>query len=76
MLKVNIYEAKTQLSRLIDAARRGEEVIIARDNKPMVRLVPFEGALAKGRHIGSAKGQVQIADDFDAPIPGMSEYEP
>jgi prevent-host-death family protein len=76
MIKLNVYDAKTQLSRLIDAARRGEEVIIARDNKPMVRLVPIDGPGPSGRRIGSARGQIKIAEDFDAPIPGLEDYQP
>jgi prevent-host-death family protein len=75
MTVVNIYEAKTQLSRLIDAARRGEDIVIAKDSTPMVRLVPVEGP-GVIRRLGTAKGKVVIADDFDAPIPGMSEFEP
>jgi prevent-host-death family protein len=73
--KVNIYAAKTHLSRLIDAALRGEDVVIARDNEPVVRLVPIRAAGAKTRRLGSAKGKVRIADDFDAPLPDMDDYQ-
>jgi prevent-host-death family protein len=60
----NIHEAKTQLSKLIDRALKGEEVIIARAGTPMVRLVPIvqDNAPRKG---GQWKGKVRIADDFD-----------
>jgi antitoxin (DNA-binding transcriptional repressor) of toxin-antitoxin stability system len=75
MATVNIYAAKTSLSRLIDAALRGEEVVIARDNKPLVRLVPVNAAESRPRRLGSARGQIQIADDFDAPLADMKDYE-
>lgn len=65
---LNLYEAKTQLSRLVDRAASGESIVIAKDGKPMARLVPFEGAV-KRRMPGAWKGQVRIADDFDAPLP-------
>jgi prevent-host-death family protein len=65
---LNLYEAKTQLSRLVDRAAGGENIIIAKDGKPMARLVPFEGA-AKRRVPGAWKGRMRIADDFDAPLP-------
>lgn len=62
--QVNVYEAKTQLSRLIDRAMAGEDVVIARAGTPMVRLVPV-GARPSGRTPGSARGQIRIAADFD-----------
>jgi prevent-host-death family protein len=58
----NVAEAKAQFSTLIRKALQGEDVVIARDNKPLLRLVPFDVA---GRKPGSAKGQIVIADDFD-----------
>jgi prevent-host-death family protein len=60
----NIHEAKTQLSKLIDRAMMGEEVIIARAGTPMVRLVPVDQNSAP-RKGGQWKGKVRIADDFD-----------
>ena len=61
---VNVYEAKTQLSRLIDRAMAGEDVVISRAGKPMVRLVPVPQRPAR-RVPGSARGQIRIAADFD-----------
>ena len=60
----NIHEAKSQLSKLIEHAMRGEEVIIAKAGQPMVRLVPIhrDESPRKG---GQWKGRVKIADDFD-----------
>jgi prevent-host-death family protein len=60
----NIHEAKTQLSRLVERALEGEEVIIARAGKPAVRLVPIRGS-DKPRRGGQWKGKVRIAEDFD-----------
>ncbi len=60
----NIHEAGSQLSKLIDHALNGEEVIIARDGRPIVRLVPIH-ADKSPRQGGQWKGRVRIADDFD-----------
>lgn len=65
---VNIHEAKTHLSRLLERVRLGEEVIIAKAGKPVARLVAVSEK-PKRRVPGSAKGQIWIADDFDAPLP-------
>ncbi len=70
---VNVHEAKTHLSRLIEEALAGEEIIIARGNEPVVRLVLVESARRK-RTLGWAKGQIQIAEDFDAPLDDFEEY--
>ncbi|GAB6040687.1 type II toxin-antitoxin system Phd/YefM family antitoxin [Endothiovibrio diazotrophicus] len=63
-MQVNVHDAKSQLSALIARAEEGEEVVIARANKPAVRLVPVNPA-AGGRRLGEAKGLVTIAADFD-----------
>lgn len=69
MKTVNIHEAKTTLSALIAAAEAGEEVIISRANKPVVRLVPVQAKPAR-RVSGLHKGNVlHISEDFDAPLP-------
>jgi prevent-host-death family protein len=60
----NIHEAKSQLSKLVEHAMAGEEVIIARAGQPMVRLVPIHADEAP-RQGGQWKGRVRIADDFD-----------
>ncbi len=64
MKSTNIHEAKSQLSKLVERALAGEEVIIARAGKPVVRLVPIRESDAP-RKGGQWKGKVRIADDFD-----------
>jgi prevent-host-death family protein len=68
MQTVNIHEAKTRFSRLVDAAASGEEIVIAKAGKPAARLVPMERPKVT-RRFGGLKGKVRIADDFDAPLP-------
>ena len=68
MLIVNIHEAKTQFSKLIEAVASGEEVVIARAGKPTAKLVPITSAKPV-RKPGSLKGKIHIPDDFDAPLP-------
>ena len=67
-VQVNIYEAKTHLSKLLVRVREGEEIVIAKAGKPIARLVPVVERPAR-RLPGSAKGEVSIAPDFDAPLP-------
>lgn len=65
---VNIYEAKTKLSKLVDVAAEGEDVVIARNGKPVARLT----ALKPEKHplkLGLLNGKGWIADDFDGPLP-------
>ena len=61
---VNIHEAKTQLSALVARAEAGEEIVISRANKPVVRLVPVQSEQVQ-RRLGEAKGMVRMAPDFD-----------
>ena len=61
---VNIHEAKTQLSALVARAEAGEEIVISRANKPVVRLVPVQSEQGQ-RRLGEAKGMVRMAPDFD-----------
>jgi prevent-host-death family protein len=68
MVKVNLYEAKTNLSELVERAASGEEIVIAKAGKPRARLVPIESAIRE-RRPGRARGQIRIAADFDAPLP-------
>jgi prevent-host-death family protein len=68
MQTVNIHEAKTQFSRLVDAAASGEEIVIAKAGKPTARLVPMERAKVM-RRFGGLKGKVRVAENFDAPLP-------
>jgi prevent-host-death family protein len=65
-MQINIQDAKTQLSRLIDAALAGEEIIIARAGAPCVRLVSVADA---ARTPGAAKGKARITDAFFEPLP-------
>lgn len=74
MKVVNVHEAKTHLSRLIQEALDGEEIVIARGNEPLVRLVLVESARPK-RSLGWAKGQVTMAPDFDEPLDDFSDYQ-
>jgi prevent-host-death family protein len=68
MLIVNMHEAKSQLSALVEAALRGEEIVIARAGKPVARLVPYQ-ATTEPRRPGGWEDKVWISDDFDAPLP-------
>ena len=69
MSSVNIHEAKTHFSKLVDAAISGEEIIIAKAGKPVARLVPLDAAEPAGIRFGLLKGEIEIAEDFDAPLP-------
>jgi prevent-host-death family protein len=66
--QVNVYEAKTKLSQLLDEAVGGEDIVIARAGRPLVRLVPVEQS-RKPRKPGGWKGKVWTSDDFDDPLP-------
>jgi prevent-host-death family protein len=68
MRMVNIHAAKTQLSRLVEAAAAGEEIIIAKAGKPVARLGPLLGARPK-RRLGILAGKLRVPEDFDAPLP-------
>jgi prevent-host-death family protein len=68
---VNVYEAKTHLSQLLDRAAAGEEIVIARAGRPIARLVPL-GEASSQRTPGAWRGKVSIADDFDE-LPGDVE---
>jgi len=65
---VNIHEAKTHLSRLVERVEAGEEVVIARAGRPVARLVPYRVHRAP-RVPGAWEGQIWMSDDFDAPLP-------
>lgn len=73
---VNIYDAKTQLSRLVDQAPQGEDVVIARSGKPVARLTRLVPQ-PKKRRLGLLDGQFKIPDDFNAPLPAdvLSAFE-
>ena len=65
MRVVNIHQAKTHLSKLVEEVEEGEEVIIARAGKPVARLVPLQ----RPRRLGLLQGRITVPDDFDAPLP-------
>jgi len=64
---INLYEAKTQLSRLVERAAAGEEIVIAKAGRPVARLVPL--AKSGPRRLDLLSGQVRVGSDFDAPLP-------
>lgn len=73
MVVSNVHNAKTNLSKLIERAEAGEEVVIARNGKPAVRLVPVERKLRPSRRpdglpgwMGSMKDEIWVGPDFDA----------
>ncbi len=67
MPTVNIHEAKTHLSRLVERAARGEILVIAKAGRPMVKLVPISHAeTAKPKKLGFLKGAFKVPDDFDS----------
>jgi len=67
-MEVNVHEAKTHLSKLLERVALGEEVIIAKAGKPVAKLVPLD-AQPKTRILGSAKGEFVVPDDFNDPLP-------
>ncbi|MBI0539656.1 type II toxin-antitoxin system Phd/YefM family antitoxin [Roseomonas sp. KE2513] len=70
METVNIHAAKTQLSRLVDAAAAGQEIVIARAGKPVAKLVPLSNLAPKLRRVlGAMAGRLRVPTDFDAPLP-------
>lgn len=66
----NIHEAKTHLSRLVERAAAGEEIVIGKAGKPVARLVPYQPVRAK-RKPGAWKGKVRISPSFDKPDPEL-----
>jgi prevent-host-death family protein len=74
--QVNIFEAKTNLSKLITLVEQGQDVVIARAGKPVARLTRLEPK-KKPIRFGALKGKIWIADDFDAPLPDdvLDEFE-
>ena len=72
MIIENMYQAKSHLSRLVERALSGEEVVLAKAGKPLVRLVPVEEA-AEPLKMGLLRGKVHIADDFDKLSPEIEE---
>jgi prevent-host-death family protein len=73
---VNVHQAKTHLSRLLEEVAAGGEVVIAKAGRPVARLVPLE-TVVRRKKLGLLKGQFVVPDDFDAPLPSevLAEFE-
>jgi prevent-host-death family protein len=69
METINIHDAKTQFSRLVDEASTGKEIVIAKAGRPTARLVPLAPQNQPARRFGGLKGKIQIFDDFNEPLP-------
>lgn len=65
---INIHEAKTHLSRIVEEVAAGKEIVIAKAGKPMARLVPMQPGVTK-KHLGLLKGKIKIPADFNKPLP-------
>lgn len=76
MTVVNVYDAKTQLSKLIEEAAAGHDVVIARGGKPVARLTRL-GAPKRKLRFGVLKGRIKVLEDFDAPLPSdvLAQFE-
>jgi prevent-host-death family protein len=76
MTVVNIYDAKTQLSKLIEQAAAGNDVVIARGGKPVARLTRLDSPKRKIK-FGVLKGKIKVSADFDAPLPSevLKQFE-
>lgn len=72
-ISYNIADAKAQLSNIVREVLAGEDVVIAKDNKPLVRVVPLRDKTVR-RAPGSGRGQVTISADFDAPLEDFADY--
>jgi len=65
---INIHNAKTHFSKIINQVLQGNEIVIARDGNPLIRLIPYTEK-NRVRRGGQLKGLIKISDDFDAPLP-------
>jgi prevent-host-death family protein len=74
MVRVGMHEAKSQLSRLVDLAEGGEEVIIQRSGRPVARLVPVERRRPVTDAFGALRGEIELADDFDELPAELAEH--
>ncbi|MEQ1502547.1 MAG: type II toxin-antitoxin system prevent-host-death family antitoxin [Myxococcota bacterium] len=73
MTRINIAQAKAELSDLVDRALRGEEIVIARRDRPLVRLVAVDQE-RRGMQLGALAGRITLSDDFDAPLDDFAAY--
>jgi prevent-host-death family protein len=69
MKKLNIHETKAKLSSLVDQAARGKSTIVAKSGTPLAQLGPISESPARKIRFGFMKGEIRIAEDFDAPLP-------
>jgi prevent-host-death family protein len=74
MATYNIAQAKARFSELVDRALAGEDVVVARDHKPLLKLIPLRDH-SQPLKPGSARGRIWMADDFDAPLDDFKEYQ-
>lgn len=76
MRTINIHQAKTQLSRLVEQAATGEEIVIAKAGKPIARLVPLKSRPVR-RQLGVLANRLTVPEDFDAPLPDevLAQFE-
>lgn len=70
MTQLDITQAKADISKVLDLAIKGEEIVITQDNQPVAKISPIKRPLTRG----SAKGKVWISDDFDEPLDDFQEY--
>ena len=75
MRTINIHQAKTHLSRLVEDAAKGEEIVIAKAGKPMARLVPVETQERRVPKFGTLRGKIWVADDWDSPETNEAIWE-
>ena len=73
MALVNVHQAKTHLSQLLQDVEQGNEVVIARSGVPIARLVPWQAPAQRVAAPGAMRGQIELRDDFDAPLDGLFE---
>ncbi len=73
MIQIDLYQAREQFLEIIEQVLRGEEVVIKRDQQPLVKMTAVKGGKVK-RQFGSAKGMIVIAHDFDQPLDDFRDY--
>jgi prevent-host-death family protein len=74
MVRVGMHEAKSQLSRLVELAENGEEVVIQRSGRPVARIVAVQRRRPVAEAFGALRGQIELADDFDELPPELAEH--
>jgi prevent-host-death family protein len=74
VVNVNYDDVKTQITELIEAAIRGDKVVITRNGRQIIQLVPMK--TARKPKFGSARGKIKFASDFNAPLADFHEYKP